>query len=292
MAPTILPANLQTLIVSEGINLVSALLILIVGWMLAGWLSRWTRAGLDRVGYIDPTVKPMIASFVRYALLLATFTAVLERFGVETASLLAVFGAAGLAVGLALQGTLANVASGVMLLILRPFHVGEFIELVGTANTRATVREIGLFRTRVVTRDNIHLSIPNSTIFSATIANHTREPMRRIEFLVPIDRDNDVAAVERLIAEAVAADARVLKSPAPYIGVSDIQEYAVVLVARCWVKSADQFRAPLDLRKAVLEKLGAAGVLIPVTRQAVAVRDEPQSQSGTAQKAATSGISQ
>ncbi len=275
MPPTILPANIQTLIVTEGINLIAAVLILIVGWMLSSWLARLTRTGLDRLAYVDPTLKPMLASFVRYAILLATVAAVLGRFGVETTSLLAVFGAAGLAIGLALQGTLSNVAAGVMLLVLRPFHVGEFIELVGTANTKCTVREIGLFRTRAVTRDGIHLSIPNSTIFSATIANYTRETMRRIDIKMPIDYVNDIGAAERLIVAALASDERVLKMPPPVSGVDHIDEYSVVLIARCWVKSADQFRAPYDLRKLVKDKLHAAGIAIPVTRQAVAERGEP-----------------
>jgi small conductance mechanosensitive channel len=270
---TILPANLETLIVSEGINLVAAILILIVGWMLSGALSRWTRSGLDRLHYVDPMLKPMLASFVRYAILLATLAAVLERFGVETASLLAVFGAAGLAVGLALQGTLANVASGVMLLVLRPFHVGEVIGMTSDG-AKSTVREIGLFRTRVVTRDNIHLSIPNSTVFGASIHNYTRERTRRIDFHVPIDRRNDVARAEAAIVEALKSDARVLKTPEPVSGVHKIDEYALVLLARCWVNSADQFRIPYDLKKLVTEKLDEAGILIPVTRQAVAERDE------------------
>ncbi|HEY2071803.1 MAG TPA: mechanosensitive ion channel domain-containing protein [Rhizomicrobium sp.] len=273
MAPTILPTNLQTLIVSEGINFVAAILILIVGWMLSGWLSRWTRAGLDRLHYVDPTLKPMLSSFVRYAILLATLAAVLERFGVETTSLLAVFGAAGLAIGLALQGTLSNVASGVMLLVLRPFHIGEVIS-VGSDGAKSTVREIGLFRTRVVTRDNIHLSIPNSTIFAANIANYTREPSRRLDFHVPIDRDNDIAEAEALIVEALASDERVLKDPPPVSGVASIEEYSVVLLARCWVRPPDQFRVPFDLRKAVEDKLRASRILIPVTRQATAERDE------------------
>jgi small conductance mechanosensitive channel len=198
---------------------------------------------------------------------------VLERFGVETTSLLAVFGAAGLAIGLALQGTLSNVASGVMLLVLRPFHIGEVIS-VGSDGAKSTVREIGLFRTRVVTRDNIHLSIPNSTIFAANIANYTREPSRRLDFHVPIDRDNDIAEAEALIVEALASDERVLKDPPPVSGVASIEEYSVVLLARCWVRPPDQFRVPFDLRKAVEDKLRASRILIPVTRQATAERDE------------------
>jgi small conductance mechanosensitive channel len=283
MSPTILPANLQTLIVTEGINFVAAVLILIAGWMLSGWLSRATRAGLMRVPYLDPTLKPMLASLVRYVILLVTVAAVLQRFGVETTSLIAIFGAAGLAVGLALQGTLSNVAAGVMLLVLRPFHVGEVIELMGTAGTKSTVREIGLFRTRVVTRDSIHLSIPNSTIFSATIVNYSREPTRRIDFDVPVDYLNDIETAERIIVAALASDPRVLKAPAPVSGVRSIDEYAVTLIARCHVNNADQYRAPFELRKLVKDRLHEAGIAIPVARQAVAERAE-----GVAKKRATS----
>src|SRR5580658_372254 len=178
-APVVAQPTLQVMLIDGSVDFLSAVLILILGWTLASWAARWTRMGLSRLHRFDETLKPLVASLVRYVILAATIIAVLQRFGVETTSLLAVFGAAGLAIGLALQGTLSNVAAGVMLLVLRPFHVGETSELLGTAGTKSTVREIGLFRTRVVTRDHIHLSIPNSTIFSATIANYTREPMRR-----------------------------------------------------------------------------------------------------------------
>ncbi|MGH6871742.1 MAG: mechanosensitive ion channel family protein [Rhizomicrobium sp.] len=272
----VLPANLETLVVSEAINFIAAILILIAGWMTADWLSRWTRAGLNRIGYVDPLIKPMLASFVRYAILLATLGAVLQRFGVATTSLIAIFGAAGLAIGLALQGTLSNVASGVMLLVLRPFHVGEYISL-GTDSPRAMVREIGLFRTRVLTRDNLHLSIPNSTIFSATISNYSRETTRRLDILVPIDRINDADAAERIICEALRRDARVLDHPEPFVGVNAIEEYSLVLVAKCWVASADRFRAPYAIRKLIAQALARGGILMPVTRQAVAERAEPAS---------------
>jgi small conductance mechanosensitive channel len=281
MTPTILPGNIETLIVSEAINVVAAILILIAGWVLSGWLARWTRSGLGRIPYLDPTLAPMLSSLVRYGILLATFAAVLQRFGVETTSLVAVFGAVGLGIGLAMQGTLANVAAGVMLLVLRPFHIGEVIELLGTAGTRSTVREIGLFRTRVVTRDLVHLSIPNSTIFSATIINYSREPIRRIDFDVPVDYVNDIEKAERIIVEALTSDSRVLKTPPPISGVRSIDEYSITLIARCHVANADQFRAPYDLKKLVKDHLHAAGIAIAVTRQATAERDEGAAKSAS-----------
>ena len=139
---------------------------------------------------MDLTLKPLIASLARYAILILTLLLVVQQFGVQTTSLIAVLGAAGLAIGLALQGTLSNVASGVMLLVLRPFRVGHFVEIAG--GKQGTVREIGLFTTLMITRDGVYVSIPNSAVFGATIINYTRERLRRVTFLVPVDWTNDV----------------------------------------------------------------------------------------------------
>jgi small conductance mechanosensitive channel len=270
---TFTPA-MQAVVLSDALNFIAALLILVLGWMLANAVSRWVQRALQHVLFLDPLLKPLIRSFLRYAVLLLTIIAVLQRFGVQTTSLIAVFGAAGLAVGLALQGTLSNVAAGVMLLLLRPFHIGETIEIYGTAGTLGTVREVGLFRTVVVTRDNIQLSIPNSSIFSAIIANHSREPLRRIDIHVSIDRINDIGKAEEIVVEALSSNPLVVKEPAPTSGVQSVEEYAVVLLARCWVNNTDQFRAPFMLRKIVQDRLQAGGVSIPVTRQAPATRTE------------------
>src|SRR5262249_4871996 len=153
------------------------------------------------------------------------------------------------AVGLALQGTLSNVAAGVMLLLLRPFRVGHFVQAGGQTGT---VREIGLFTTLMTTRDLVYVSVPNSAIFSATIVNYTREPLRRVTFDVPVDIVNDLDKVERTILDGIAADEHALKTPAPWVGVTAIEEYTVRMGVRCYVKSETYWRALASLQKSAL----------------------------------------
>lgn len=270
--------DLRLLLVNSGIRLLAAILILIVGWMLATWAKR----GIQRVltsAPIDATLKPLLASLARYVLLILTVVLVLDQFGVQTASLIAVLGAAGIAIGLALQGTLANVAAGVMLLILRPFRVGHFVEIAG--GRQGTVREIGLFTTLITTRDLYYVSVPNSAIFSATIINYTREPMRRVKFDVPVDRVNDLATVEDAIIAAVLANNLVSKTPGPSVVVKELQEYAVLMTVRAYVHSADYWKALYALQRQVKDALDKANILIAVSRQAPIIRTEPKVRGNT-----------
>ena len=263
--------QLQLLVVNGGLNLVVGIVILVVGWMLATWAKRGLEAGLARLP-IDLTLKPLIASLTRYAILILTVLLVVQQFGVQTTSLIAVLGAAGLAIGLALQGTLSNVASGVMLLVLRPFRVGQFVEISGR---QGTVREIGLFTTLMITRDGIYVSLPNSAIFGAIIINYTRERLRRVTFTVPVDWVNDLDAVQKTITDALHANALVLKEPAPSAVVLELQEYAVVMRARAHVRSPDYWKALYALQKEVKQALDKANILPAVTRQAAVNRAEP-----------------
>ena len=271
--PTSFVQSLELLLVNGGIHLVEAIAILSAGWMLATWVKRWVQAGLMHLP-IDLTLKPLLASLLRYAILIVTLLLVLEQFGVQTASLIALLGAAGLAIGLALQGTLSNVASGVMLLVLRPFRVGHFVEIGGQ---QGTVREIGLFTTLLTTRDLVYVSIPNSAIFGAVAINFTREPVRRVKFSVPVDMVNDLDKVEKVIVAALSANRFAVKSPPPTAVVQALQEYGVLMTARAHVKSNDYWAGLYSMQKDVKAALDEAGVLIAVTRQAVAVRNEPQS---------------
>src|SRR3954466_10010574 len=195
------PGELPTvtaMVMHGAVNVTIAVLILVAGWILARCVGRWVRDWVGRSHYIDATLKPLVATFARYLILALTIVAVLGQFGVQTTSLIALLGAAGLAVGLALQGTLSNVASGVMLLVLRPFRVFEKIKVTDVAGT---VREIGLFRTEIITDDGNFVSVPNATIFSGTIINVSREKNRRTNFAVEIDRGEDIDAVEKTILE-------------------------------------------------------------------------------------------
>jgi small conductance mechanosensitive channel len=266
-------STVNVLILNEGLSVLAGVLILIVGWAIATWAKRLTSRGLAHVP-IDLTLKPLIASLIRYIILIFTIILVLGQFGVQTTSLIAVLGAAGLAVGLALQGTLSNVAAGVMLLVLRPFRVGHFVQAGGVSGT---IREIGLFTTLMTTRDLVYISIPNSAVWSGVITNYTREPLRRISFTLPVDIANDVDKVEKAILCALENDVKVLKAPEPWVGVSEIQEYSVVMGVNCYAKSEDYWRTLPAMQKTVKAALDKAGILFAVTRQAAVVRNEPQS---------------
>lgn len=264
-------STVNVLIVNEGLSVVAGIAILVLGWLLATWAKRWTAVALEHVP-LDLTLKPLLAQLIRYVILIITLVLVLGQFGVQTTSLIAVIGAAGLAIGLALQGTLSNVAAGVMLLVLRPFRVGQFVQAGGVSGT---VREIGLFTTLMITRDLIYISVPNSSVWSGVITNYTREPLRRINFTLPVDFVNDLDHVEKTIMDALKANAHVLKTPEPWVGVNELQEYAVQMFVRCYIKSDDYWKALPSIQKDVKTALDKNNVLIAVTRQAAITRTEP-----------------
>ncbi|MBV9990411.1 MAG: mechanosensitive ion channel [Alphaproteobacteria bacterium] len=264
-------SSVNVLLVNEGLSVVAGTLILVIGWIAATWAKQLTARALAHLP-LDLTLKPLIASLVRYAILIVTVILVLGQFGVQTTSLIAVLGAAGIAIGLALQGTLSNVAAGVMLLVLRPFRVGHYVQAGGQSGT---VREIGLFTTLMTTRDLVYVSVPNSAIFSGTIVNYTREPLRRVTFCVPVDIVNDMDKVDAAIMAGIAADSHALETPKPWVGVEELQEYTVQMRVRCYVKSEDYWRARASLQRSVVTSVIKAGVLTAVTRQAPVVRNEP-----------------
>jgi small conductance mechanosensitive channel len=265
--------QLQLLLVNGGIRVVIGIIILCIGWTLATWTKRGLETGLARLP-LDATLKPLLASLGRYLVLILTLLLVIGNFGVQTTSLIAVLGAAGLAIGLALQGTLSNVASGVMLLVLRPFRVGQFVQIGGK---QGMVREIGLFTCLITTRDGVYVSIPNSGIFGETIINYSRERPRRVTFTVPVDRGNDLDLARKVIVEALAGIEGVMAEPAPTAVVTEILEYTIVFKARCHAPSPDYWRVPWAAQAAVATALNRAQVLLPVTRQAPVTRNEPVS---------------
>jgi small conductance mechanosensitive channel len=262
--------TVNALIIAQGMKVLAGILILIAGWTIATWAKRLVGRGLTHIP-LDLTLKPLIASLARYTVLVVTVVLVLGQLGFQTTSLIAMIGAAGIAIGLALQGTLSNVAAGVMLLVLRPFRVGHFVQAGGVSGT---IREIGLFTTLMTTRDLVYISLPNSAVWSGVITNYTREPLRRISFTLPIDIANDVDKAEKVILGALANDTKILKAPEPWVGVSEIQEYSVVMTVNCYAKSEDYWRTLPAMQKTVKAALDKAGIMFAVTRQAVAVRNE------------------
>lgn len=253
---------LTVMLVNGALALLAAILILLVGWTLARWISRWLHGALAHSRVIDDTLRPLIVNGAHYAILAITLVAVLGQFGVQTTSLIALLGAAGLAIGLALQGTLSNVASGVMLLGLRPFRAHDAVRI---GDTGGTVREIGLFRTVLASDDGAIISIPNSNVFSATISNFSREEMRRTDFSVDIDHGSDVDAARKIILGLLAGDARILKTPAPAVSVTNIQGVTVTLLVMGWTKTADYGGARADLMARTRAALTGADIHPPVT---------------------------
>jgi small conductance mechanosensitive channel len=241
---------------------VTALIILAVGWGGANLLGRWASAWLHRIPGMDATIAPLLIQVIRYGILAVTVTIVLSQFGVQTASILAVLGAAGLAIALALQGTLSNIAAGIMLLWLRPFNVGDYIDGEGYAGS---VVLISLFNTRLRTYDGISVYVPNSRLWAAKITNFTRESTRMVETRVGISYGASIAEARKVML-AAADDPRVLNDPAPRVFATDLGESSVQMLLRCWVKSSDWWETKNDLTEKVKVSLDAAGIEIPYNK--------------------------
>ena len=250
----------SALAVQYSFSIVGALLLLVVGWTVASLLSRWAHEGLLRVRGIDETLARFFANVIRYAALLLVFVTVLGQFGVQTASIIAALGAAGLAVGLALQGTLQNIAAGIMLLVLRPFRVGEYID---TGDISGTVREIGLFATELKTPDGLYRLAPNSTLWNVPITNFSRETTRRFELKVGIGYDDDIDLAQRLMRQLAQNDRRVLKEPPVETFVDELADSAVVLTLWYWTAAADFWPTSRDMIKSVKQAFDENGISIP-----------------------------
>jgi len=258
-------STIVDLISAWGLKVLGAFLLLVVGRMLAGWVRRLIRKGLAKAN-VDATLVPFIAGITYYFILAAVLMAVLGLVGIQTASFLAVFGAAGLAVGLALQGTLSSVASGVMLLIFRPFEVGDYIEAGGTAGS---VEAIGLFVTTLNTPDNVKILVPNSAVYGQTIKNYAANDNRRNDMVVGISYDDDIATAVNTINKAIAADSRVLADPEPVIAVAELGDSSVNIVVRPWCKKEDYWGLRFDMMRTLKEQLEAAGCSIPYPQRDV-----------------------
>jgi small conductance mechanosensitive channel len=251
--------TVTALVATWGLKVVGAILILIIGRIGAGWARRITRKGLER-SQVDATLVPFLSNGVYYLLLAVVLIFVLSAFGIQTASLVAVLGAAGLAVGLALQGTLSNFAAGVMLLVFRPFKVGDFIDAGGTTGS---VDEIGIFACTLKSPDNVKIVVPNSQVYGQTIKNFNGFDTRRIDLVIGISYDDDIGLAIDTIRQIVAADERVLADPETVMAVSNLGDSSVDLVVRPWCQGSDYWSLRFDLTRRIKEGLEAAGCSIP-----------------------------
>lgn len=247
-------------------SVLGAIVILIVGFFLAGIISRWTRRSLMRVRSIDLTLASFLANIVRYALWIVVVVMVLGQFGVQTTSIIAVLGAAGLAIGLALQGTLSNIAAGIMMLVLRPFRVGEYIEASGVAGT---VQEIGLFTTELKRIDGLFIMAPNSQLWNSEIVNYSRHPTRRFELIVGIDYDDDMGQARDILMAMASADERVLDDPEPQTFVANLGDSSVDIGLRVWTKTSDYLALSWALTEAAKARFDEKGITIPYPRREI-----------------------
>ncbi|MFA5547710.1 MAG: mechanosensitive ion channel domain-containing protein [Porticoccaceae bacterium] len=242
-----------------GLKVVLALVIFFVGKWLAKSISRLTEKALAK-RRVDPALQYFISSLVFYGLILFVVIAALSQVGIQTASLIAVVGAAGLAIGLALQGSLANFAAGFLILLFRPFKAGDYIEAAGTAGT---VAKILIFTTELTTPDNKQVIIPNGAITGGNIINYSAHDTRRVDLVVRVAYGEDLDRVKAVLGEVVAAESRVLADPAPTIAVSQLADSSVNLIVRPWVNTADYWGVYWDLTEAIKKRLDREGISIP-----------------------------
>jgi small conductance mechanosensitive channel len=252
-------------------NLIASTLLFFAGWRLAGWAERTVSRLLDV--RIEATLRTVISSLVRYTILVVVVVAALSQLGIQTTSVLAALGAIGLAIGLALQGTLANIAAGMMLLWLRPFKVGDYIEAGGVAGT---LKEVGLFACHIDTWDGVFQFVPNSELWNKRLINYSRLPTRLVDLQFGIAYDNSVARGRDILMSVAAADSRVHQDPPPAVFVAELGESAVVLGLRVWTDTSEYWavrRALTEQGKLALER---AGLTIPFPQRDVRLRRVPE----------------
>lgn len=263
--------SLVPLFVEYGLSVIGALLILFIGWTVAGWASKKVVKKATISKKIDETLIPILGQTVRILLLLVTVLAVLNQFGVETASVIAVLGASALAIGLALQGTLSNVAAGAMLLILRPFKVGDAVIIGGTTGV---VDSIGLFTTEMHTFDNIGVSMPNSRVWGNEIQNLNQFETRRVDMEFGISYDDDMDKAIKIIKNILNADKRVLPEPEPLLAIGNLGDSSVVIRVRPWTNTPNVWPLRYDIIKKVKEEFDKNDVTFPFPQRDVHMFNE------------------
>jgi small conductance mechanosensitive channel len=258
-------ARLQEWTALYGLEVVGALIILVVGY----WIARAIRtllAGIMRKAKTDETLTSFVCSLSYVALLTFVVIAALGKLGIPTASFIAVVGAAGLAVGLALQGALANFAAGVLMVIFKPIKVDDFVEVAGVTGI---VEDIEIFTTQLRTPDNKTIIVPNGKVMGDSITNFTAKDCRRIDLVIGVSYADDLDKVKQVLEGVLAADARVLKEPAPMVGVLEMADSSVNFVVRPWVKTPEYWDLYFDLQKAIKQRFDAERISIPFPQQDV-----------------------
>lgn len=258
--------TLMPMVVEHGLSVIGAVLILIAGWVIAGWAKRKIVNRASKAESVDDTLVPILGQTTKIFIIIVTILAVLGQFGVETTSIVAVLGASALAIGLALQGTLSNIAAGVMLLILRPFKIGDAVSIGGTMGI---VDAIGLFTTEMHTFDNIGISMPNSKVWGAEIQNLSKFETRRVDMEFGIGYGDNMDKAIDIIKHILEEDERVMKEPEPLVVISGLGDSSVNIRVRPWTETKNVWPLRYDITKKVKERFDANGVSIPFPQRDV-----------------------
>ena len=251
--------KLQEVAAFYGLKIVAALVILVLGRIVAGTLRRLLRKAMTHGG-VEPTLIAFVSSLVYMGVMAIVLIAALGKLGVQTTSFIAVIGAAGLAIGLAFQGTLSNLAAGVLLIVFSPFRLKDFIEAGGTSGF---VQEIGVFSTVVKSVDNKKIILPNAQVIGGVIINHTAEDIRRVDIIAGVGYGENLDVVRKTLEEILAGEALVLKDPAPMIVVAELAESSVNIAVRPWVKTSDYWTVWFSVHEAIKKGFDAKGISIP-----------------------------
>lgn len=251
-------------------SFLGAILMFAVGWWIAERAERGVGRLLDGTSRIDPTLRGVLSSLVRYTILVLVIVAALGQLGIQTTSILAALGAIGLAIGLALQGTLSNIAAGMMLLWLRPFRVGDYID---TGSVAGTVKDVGLFCSELHTWDGIFLFVPNSQLWNTRITNFSRLPTRLVDLKFSVGYGDDIATGLNVLTELAASDERVLSHPEPTVFVDGLSDSAVILALRVWTASSEYWNVRRELTKRGKVQLAAAGLSPPFPQRGIHIHN-------------------
>lgn len=250
----------QPVLLGWGLKVLGALVLILVGLRISGWLAGMVRSQSQKYESIDDTLGNFFASIVRWAITAAVFIAALQVFGVQATSFVAILGALTLAIGLSMQGALGNIASGVMIILFRPYKMGDYIDAAGVAGT---VKDINLFQTVLATVDNVKIMVPNSQAIDGVIKNYSGYPTRRVDITFGIDYDDDADKAIAILKGLIDADSRIHRDPEPFVRLTELGGSSVDITTRSWVKAADYWDVKFDLTKKAKEAFDAQGISIP-----------------------------
>jgi small conductance mechanosensitive channel len=258
-------SEIVDVIISWGLKVIGAIVLFLIGRMVAKLIQK-SLIRFFRRSNMDETLQRFLGNLIYYLLLTFVILMVLGVFGIQTASIIAVLGAAVFAVGLSLQGTLSNFAAGVMLLLMRPIKVGDFVDVGGTSGS---VVDIGIFSSSLNTPDNVRIIVPNSKVYGEIIKNYAINDIRRVDMVMGIAYSDDIQTAVDTIERVIGSDSRVLKDPAATVAVSELADSSVNLVVRPWCKKEDYWDLFFDLHRKLKEELEAAGCNIPFPQRDV-----------------------